>query len=356
MNNYTILDTIGQTQTCKVYEVLLGDVKYAVKTVTKDNLYSIFNECSIYSILDHPNIMKPHKYVVSSDLERLDIYMDLGKADLRSFIVYNKKFTQASTLNVMWQLLNAVNYMHNCSIIHRDLKTQNIVKVNDKWVIIDFDTGKYVPKDAIPNNLSYSVQTILYRSPEVILEKPYTSKIDIWSLGCILFEMITGKFLIPYGKNSKDDTLKQMILDETFIRGRIETEIKCLDIRELLFSMLNSDPSLRKNASELMEHPIFSGRSIIEGKLPSYRSRSTKVVDIPKSMKIWLAFNQVPTHILDTVSSLIGDINPLTNEELKFLINYFIIDFDENDFSIYEKVPKTAFKIFESLGFNIIMK
>ena len=98
----------------------------------------------------------------------------------------------------MFQLLQALNYLHKNSIMHRDLKTSNILVSNDHVIkLTDFGLARKL-KFGDDINYTNNVMTLWYRPPELLLgECHYATKADIWSAGCIFGELLTGSPLFP---------------------------------------------------------------------------------------------------------------------------------------------------------------
>ena len=131
--------------------------------------------------------------------EHLFIVTELLKDNLYEFYKFNREnesehyFTVGRLQRITKQILTALDFIHSLSLIHCDLKPENIlVKSYSRCEVkvIDFGSSCF-----IHDHLSSYVQSRSYRAPEVILGCKYDYKIDIWSLGCILFELYTGYVL-----------------------------------------------------------------------------------------------------------------------------------------------------------------
>ena len=104
----------------------------------------------------------------------------------------NTKFTESEVKNYLYEICQGLDYLHKHKIIHRDLKSMNIFLTKDNHIKIG-DFG--VSKKLINNNIfAYTfIGTPYYLSPEMCRNKAYDEKTDMWSLGCILYELITFK-------------------------------------------------------------------------------------------------------------------------------------------------------------------
>ena len=132
--------------------------------------------------------------------EHLFIVTELLRANLYEFQRYNLEsgeepyFTLSALKKISRQLLTSLEYLHSLDLIHCDLKPENIlIKSYSRCEVkvIDFGSSCYVT-----DHLSSYVQSRYYRAPEVILGAPYDTKVDMWSLGCILAELYSGEVLL----------------------------------------------------------------------------------------------------------------------------------------------------------------
>lgn len=135
------------------------------------------------------------------------IVMELLSTNLYEFLKKNdfKPLSAHLVKRIAVQLLIGINHIHSNNIIHCDLKPENIVLKNEqKSSIRIVDFGSACLKE---NKFFNYIQSRYYRAPEVLLDSGYNEKIDIWSLGCIIVELLTGNILFP-GINELDQLEK----------------------------------------------------------------------------------------------------------------------------------------------------
>ena len=136
--------------------------------------------------------------VVGSTLDKIYMVMDYYDHDLKSCMEMAKQpFSTSEVKQLMMQLLTAVDHMHNKWYIHRDLKTSNILYSNTGILCIcDFGLARRYGSPIAP--YTNEVVTLWYRAPELLLgSKVYSTPLDIFSVGCIFAEILTGQPLFP---------------------------------------------------------------------------------------------------------------------------------------------------------------
>ncbi|XP_043695474.1 mitogen-activated protein kinase 9-like [Telopea speciosissima] len=167
----------------------------------------ILREIKLLRLLRHPDIVEiKHIMLPPSRREFKDIYVvfELMESDLHQVIKANDDLTPEHYQFFLYQLLRALKYIHTANVFHRDLKPKNILANADcKLKICDFGLARVSFNEA-PSAIFWTdyVATRWYRAPELCgsFFSKYTPGIDIWSIGCIFAEMLTGKPLFP-GKN-----------------------------------------------------------------------------------------------------------------------------------------------------------
>ncbi|KAJ4775514.1 protein kinase family protein [Rhynchospora pubera] len=149
------------------------------------------------------------------------------------------------------QILNALIYLHDRNIIHRDIKCSNIlVDKNGRVKLSDFGLAKQL--DALVTNSFRG--TPYWMAPEVVLVKPYGPPADIWSLGCTVLEMLTGD--LPYPGLERQQALFKIGKGE---RPPIPTTLSNA-ARDFIDRCLQVDPEKRPSATDLLKHPFVRPR------------------------------------------------------------------------------------------------
>ena len=141
--------------------------------------------------------------------EEVYLVMEFLEHDLKTLQEeMEEPFLPSEVKTLLLQLGSAVEFLHDHWILHRDLKTSNILMNNRGEIkLADFGMARFVG-DPAPKDLTQLVVTLWYRSPELLLgTKEYDSSVDMWSLGCIFGELLTGQPLLQ-GKNEVDQLSK----------------------------------------------------------------------------------------------------------------------------------------------------
>ncbi|CAD8043083.1 unnamed protein product [Paramecium primaurelia] len=244
-------------------------------------------ELDILLKLKHPNII--NVYECFKDQKSIIIIMDYcQKGDLWNMIQYrilegkNRGYTQKVIEQWLVQLLMGLACIHENNVIHRDLKSSNIlIKEDGQLKIADFGVAKILSEDKMAKTITGSP---FYLSPEISQGQDYTYSSDIWSLGCILFEMCTLKR--AFDGDQFDQVLNKIqqrkLQQEILIQDQIDPTISdtrtyTSELVNLIQSLLNVDPSKRPTAKELLRSSY-----IAKIMLQSFEKKSVKQKDIQK--------------------------------------------------------------------------
>ncbi|KAJ9540726.1 hypothetical protein OSB04_027232 [Centaurea solstitialis] len=200
--NFERLEKIGRGTYSSVYrarELRTGRIM-ALKKVRFDNsnpesVRFMAREITILRKLDHPNIMKLEGIItsrVSSSIYLVFEYMEHDLAGLLSSP--NVRFSDSQIKCYMRQLLKGIAYCHSRGVLHRDIKTSNILVNNQGQVkIADFGLANFLASKS-RQPLTNRVVTMWYRPPELLLgATDYGTYVDMWSVGCVFAELFMGK-------------------------------------------------------------------------------------------------------------------------------------------------------------------
>ena len=217
----------------KLVAIKKTDIKY----FSTDEIYNLTREGRLLSNLNHPNIIKIYCYYTYENY--LYNVMEYAKGgELTQYINSTKDIPEEKIKSIFKQIYDAVKYIHNKNIIHRDLKTNNVVFLDQektKVAIIDFGISSTFSGGDVLN-----AGTLKYLPPETFQENNKNSiKIDMWALGVILYILYFKKF--PYdGKNSTE--IKNKILFEPV------SYPKNVKVRNTLMNLINK--LLDKNSDD----------------------------------------------------------------------------------------------------------
>ena len=305
--------------------------KYAIKTIKKNifkrhSIESIKREVDILRSLDHPNIVK--YFETYEDECYLHIVMEYIAGDNLFRVLTDQKgfkFTERTISKIMTCLLKAVLFLHHNGIIHRDIKPENIVFVEpdnfNALKLIDF--GLSIQQNAKKDNRR--VGTPYYMSPEMVRGN-FNYASDVWSIGVILFIMVTGKQ--PFRGKSKEEVfekIKRGAYDKSTL-----TRAKCSkEVKDLIKKMLVTEYNKRISVESALDHIWF--------KQFEKNKNINLVVDqeIIESLKQFQYQNIFQKEIRFYLAKLCSD------KEIKKLKQAFLaIDKDNSGEIEYEEIPK----------------
>jgi calcium-dependent protein kinase len=231
---------------------------YAVKVIRKVDEFKdslAMREIELLKKMDHPHIVKFKE--VYEDWAFYYIVLEyLQGGDLSKQLEASGSFEESLAKDFIWQVLLATNYLHHQKIVHGDLKPENFVLVkmgNMHIKMIDFGLSDILKKRDYLSQLSGSR---FYLAPEVLNGK-YTEKRDLWSVGVMLYEFLTGQR--PFVGEDEDE------LFENIRRGHYDIEpLKTAQVSEdaikLIKNLLCFHPGARLSAKEAIHHAWFTDK------------------------------------------------------------------------------------------------
>ena len=230
----------------------------SVKNFSNENLYNISRESMILKEMSHINIIKFHRIFTYN--QKFYIIMDFARGgELSSILSSNKPLKEEHAKNLFHQIYNAVCYIHSKNIIHRDLKPNNILFLDEEKthiIIIDFGisgSSKGNQKELV------KAGTQLYLPPEVLTGVEFSSstKLDIWALGIILYQMVEGCH--PFeNKNKKGSVINNILKNKLEFNKKIQISES---LKKLLQGLLEKNYRFRIDTGDPLFEKWFEDNS-----------------------------------------------------------------------------------------------
>ena len=296
--DFQVLSRLGEGSYSSVWKVkrLLDGKEYAMKKVKmtalsdKEKLNAL-NEVRILASINSPFVITYKEAFLDENSMTLCIIMEYAAGgDLYKKIQQHQKrktfFSESEIWSVFLQLIQGLKTLHDNKILHRDLKCANVFLTADNNVKL----GDLNVSTVAKNNLVYTqTGTPYYASPEVWKEQPYGAKSDIWSLGCVIYEMAALK--PPFRANDMQGLNKKV---QKGVFERIPAQYSN-ELNEVISLCLKTSPTARPSADQLLRNPIVVknsknlGVELIETSQQLYLFDTIKMPKNPKALS-----NQLP--------------------------------------------------------------
>eukprot|EP00002_Diphylleia_rotans_P031683 TRINITY_DN6599_c0_g1_i4.p1 TRINITY_DN6599_c0_g1~~TRINITY_DN6599_c0_g1_i4.p1 ORF type:complete len:904 (-),score=141.51 TRINITY_DN6599_c0_g1_i4:202-2913(-) len=259
MNQYHIFQEIGRGKHTTVYKGRKKKtVEYvAIKSVDKVQRAKVTNEVRILQTLDQPNVLKFHQWYETTNHIWVIVEFCTG-GDLLTMIAQDAHLPESSIRETAEGILVGLQFLHSKSIIYGDLKPSNLLLDNNGQIkFSDFGLSQRLSDIKYEYNeqmLSAKRGTLCYMAPELLTQGGvYSFASDFWSLGCVLYEMYTGK--PPFVSTSLHE-LMDLILTSPYPPLQNASP----EFASLVDSLLQKDPLRRATWTELLDHPFWSIR------------------------------------------------------------------------------------------------
>ena len=258
ISDFEQLVTLGTGGYGKVnlYRHKITGAEYAIKLIDKTKFENklqkdLFSrEVEMMYKIKHPNIVR--LYTHFEDESNCYIALEyIKKGNLYSYTqsMPNKVLDAASTANFVVDLVSSLYYLHNMTppIIHRDIKPENLLLGNNGHLkLTDFGGSNY-----LEGKVRYTTAgTQLYHSPEMLLKKGYDTRVDIWAIGVLIFELLVGRPpFVSDGQHSIEDNI---------VHGRVNWPNSMnLLAKNLITKLLKLDPDQRPTLEEILQHQFI---------------------------------------------------------------------------------------------------
>jgi eukaryotic-like serine/threonine-protein kinase len=285
--HYKVLEKLGEGGMGVVYKA--DDTKLhrivALKflpvnsTSDKEAKERFLNEAQAASKLDHPNICTIHE-IGETPNHGLFIVMPYYDGETLKERIARGPVPLHEAAEIMIQIASGLSKAHSNNIIHRDIKPGNIIITKDGTVkIVDFGLAKLSGTSRITMT-GTTVGTIAYMSPEQAIGRNVDNRTDIWSLGIMLYEMLTGQ--TPFPGDYDQAVIYRIINEEPDPASKMKPELRA-DIDDLIGKALEKNPGNRYQHTEEL---IKDLENIKSGNMVSIKNRKTVHRVIPHRKRI----------------------------------------------------------------------
>lgn len=290
LNDFETLKLLGKGAFASVYQVKRkkdGNI-YAMKRVKfaamsskeKDNA---LNEVRILASVQHANIIGYKESFYDDESKTLNIIMDYaddGDLDgrIKKHIERRTNFPENEIWKYLIEILQGLKSLHSAKIMHRDLKCANIFLKSGVIKLGDLNVSKLIKMSQMDHT---QTGTPYYASPEVWSNKPYDYKSDIWSVGCIIYEMCALR--PPFRGNGLEELYKAVI------KGKYDPlpKIYSQELQMIIGIMLQVNPALRPDVYKLLMNPLIM-KKIDYSTLSNQEKDSLNMLNtikVPKNLK-----------------------------------------------------------------------
>ncbi|XP_074001801.1 serine/threonine-protein kinase 36 [Numenius arquata] len=282
MEKYHVLEMIGEGSFGRVYK---GRRKHSAQVValkfipkvgrSEKELKNLQREIEIMRGLHHPNIIQ---MLDSFETDKeVVVVTDYAEGELFQILEDDGSLPEDQVQTIAAQLVSALYYLHSHRILHRDMKPQNILLGKDGVVkLCDFGFARAM---SIHTMVLTSIKgTPLYMSPELVEERPYDHTADLWSVGCILYELFVGT--PPFYTSSIFQLVSLIVKDPVKWPEAISPVFK-----SFLQGLLMKDPCQRLSWPELLSHPFIAGRVTVIDDTEEYGISNPFTTKLPPELQ-----------------------------------------------------------------------
>lgn len=259
-DRYKVLNCLGEGGMGKVYESLdtILDRKVAIKVMahlydSDDKLKRFQQEAKLASKLNHPGIVTSYDFGVSQSSDAYFVMECVSGKNLSCYLEENGPLSQANFISLFGQLTDALSHAHSFNVIHRDIKPSNIMVREDgkslNGFVLDFGIAKGLADSQVleETKTGQMIGSPRCISPEQIQARDVDARADIYSLGCVMYESLSGS--PPYVADSALETMKLHLLEDVpslkLADVSLYSDEFILKVEEIIQRALQKDPEQR---------------------------------------------------------------------------------------------------------------
>jgi calcium-dependent protein kinase len=244
--------------------------KYAIKSFHKKerahetglkNEGDVKKEAEVYLQLDHPNICRLFHVYEGANSEISMVMEYCSGFELYHRLAQQKKFDEAEAQTLFSQMVYAIYYLHTQNVVHRDLKLENWMyatsEADSPLKLIDFGFSQVTADE--DQQMNRPCGTLQYASPE-LLQRRYTQKVDVWSLGVILYMLLSGTAPFRTAKRKNDAIIKDICTAPVRTEGNLWENVSD-DAKDLIHRLLTRTVTARPKTKEVLAHPWLARSS-----------------------------------------------------------------------------------------------
>ncbi|XP_058511558.1 ribosomal protein S6 kinase alpha-5 isoform X2 [Ochotona princeps] len=247
----------GSFSICRKCVHKKSNQEFAVKIISKRMEANTQKEITALKLCEgHPNIVKLHE-VFHDQIHTFLVMELLNGGELFERIKKKKHFSETEASYIMRKLVSAVSHMHDVGVVHRDLKPENLLFTDEndnlEIKVIDFGFARLKPPDNQP--LKTPCFTLHYAAPELLSHNGYDESCDLWSLGVILYTMLSGQ--VPFQSHDRSLTctsaveiMKKIKKGDFSFEGEAWKNVS-QEAKDLIQGLLTVDPNKRLKMSGL---------------------------------------------------------------------------------------------------------
>uniref|UniRef100_A0A914UR16 Aurora kinase n=2 Tax=Plectus sambesii TaxID=2011161 RepID=A0A914UR16_9BILA len=251
LSDFEIGRPLGKGKFGNVYLAREKDTKFivALKVLFKSQLqkahveHQLRREIEIQGHLRHPNVLRMYNYFY--DDKRIYLILEYAaRGELYKELQKHRRFPEARSAMYIHQMADALLYCHEKKIIHRDIKPENLLLgLKGDLKIADFGWSVHAPS----SKRATMCGTLDYLPPEMVEGQPHDEKVDLWSLGVLLYEFLVGK--PPFETENSSETYKRI----TSVKYSFPSHVS-EGARDLIAKLLQREPKKRLSLMGVMEH------------------------------------------------------------------------------------------------------